>query len=301
MLKPVKPRSNPATERSRSGTGRPNSAKPGAARPIVSKTGASRATSSASDPAHPVRESRGTRPSRAAMPASPERKLAPSLTPGGNKALRAQAHHLDPVVMIGEAGLSPAVIVEIERALVAHELIKIRIFGDDRDQRAEILQSISQQCGCVPVQMIGKLLVVWRPNAEKAPPKKSAVAGKARPERAGTARFKHPERKPFGESPPLRRPANLPIARVTKLRGAVTKVSPAAEAPPPKPVVQEQPLRETDMREPGTRYVPQRPLPETGRVRPASTPRSPSLSRPKKPAGKVQGVSLLRKVTRNGH
>ncbi len=58
-----------------------------------------------------------------------------ALTPADRKALRARAHHLDPVVMIGDAGLSRAVLAEADRALGAHELIKIRVLGDDRAQR----------------------------------------------------------------------------------------------------------------------------------------------------------------------
>jgi RNA-binding protein len=61
------------------------------------------------------------------------------------KYLKAQAHALKPVVMIGSQGLSEAVIKEAERALAAHELIKIRVLGDDRDVREDYLASIMRQ------------------------------------------------------------------------------------------------------------------------------------------------------------
>jgi putative YhbY family RNA-binding protein len=83
------------------------------------------------------------------------------------KALRADAHHLDPVVMIGAEGLSPAVLKEIEAALNAHGLIKVRASSDERAQRAQWLQAISEQLSAAAVQHIGKLLVLWRPMPEK--------------------------------------------------------------------------------------------------------------------------------------
>ncbi len=95
------------------------------------------------------------------------------------KALKAQAHPLKPVVMVGEAGLTPAVMTEIELALASHSLIKIRVFGDDREARAGMLASICGQTGSAPVQHIGKLLVVWRPAPEG--PVKTLSKGRARP------------------------------------------------------------------------------------------------------------------------
>lgn len=89
------------------------------------------------------------------------------LTPAQRSALRSQAHSLDPVVMIGEAGLTDAVLKEIGSSLDAHGLIKIRVFGDDREERIAIYQQICKQLGAAPVQHIGKLLVVYRPKKEK--------------------------------------------------------------------------------------------------------------------------------------
>jgi len=85
------------------------------------------------------------------------------LTPAQRKVHRSAAHHLDPVVMIGNDGLTPAVVREIEAALNAHRLIKIRVFSDDRALRESMLLSLADQLKAAPIQHIGKLLVLWRP------------------------------------------------------------------------------------------------------------------------------------------
>lgn len=81
--------------------------------------------------------------------------------------LRAEAHHLDPVVLLGANGLTEAVMKEIDRALKAHELIKVRVPTDDREEREAIFTKIAEELGCARVQMIGKLLVLWRPADEE--------------------------------------------------------------------------------------------------------------------------------------
>ena len=73
--------------------------------------------------------------------------------------LRAQAHHLNPVVLLGASGLTEAVMKEIDRELKAHELIKVRVPTDDREEREAIFVKIADELGCARVQMIGKLLV----------------------------------------------------------------------------------------------------------------------------------------------
>mgnify|MGYP006269709535 FL=1 len=90
-----------------------------------------------------------------------------ALTPAQRKEHRAQAHHLEPVVMIGGDGLSPAVLREIDAALNAHGLIKVRVHGDDRAAREAIFQQAAEQLNAAPIQHIGKLLVLWRPMVEK--------------------------------------------------------------------------------------------------------------------------------------
>ena len=88
------------------------------------------------------------------------------LTPAQRSELRSQAHGLAPVVMIGDSGLTPAVIKEIDVSLNSHGLIKIRVLGDDRDARISHYETICADLGAAPVQHIGKLLVIYRPKKE---------------------------------------------------------------------------------------------------------------------------------------
>ena len=89
------------------------------------------------------------------------------LTTAQRQYLKGLAHTLSPVVMIGEKGLSEAVLKEIGHALNAHELIKIKAGSNDKAQRSLWLDEICAALGAAPVQHIGKTLVVYRP-AEKA-------------------------------------------------------------------------------------------------------------------------------------
>jgi RNA-binding protein len=89
------------------------------------------------------------------------------LTIAERKAHRAEAHHLDPVVMIGNDGLTPAVKKETDHALSAHGLIKVRVLGDDREAREAMYQQLCDELGAAPIQHIGKLLVLWRPKPKK--------------------------------------------------------------------------------------------------------------------------------------
>jgi RNA-binding protein len=92
------------------------------------------------------------------------------LTPAERKEKRGEAHHLDPVVVIGTEGLTPGVLKEADAALKAHGLIKVRVFSDSREDREAALVQLADQLGAAPVQHIGKLLVLWRP----LPPKERA-------------------------------------------------------------------------------------------------------------------------------
>ncbi len=89
------------------------------------------------------------------------------LTPAQRKDKRADAHHLDPVVMIGGDGLTPAVVREIDAALNAHGLIKVRVFSDERETRATFFAGLADSLSAAPIQHIGKLLVLWRPMPPK--------------------------------------------------------------------------------------------------------------------------------------
>lgn len=92
------------------------------------------------------------------------------LTPADRKEKRGEAHHLDPVVMIGNDGLTPAIVKEADGALNAHGLIKIRVFSDDRAAREALLVQLADELNAAPIQHIGKLLVLWRPQPPKVEP-----------------------------------------------------------------------------------------------------------------------------------
>ncbi len=81
---------------------------------------------------------------------------------------RAASHHLDPVVAIGSGGLTDGVRRELDAALSAHGLVKVRVFDADRAAREALLATLSDALNAAPVQHIGKLLVLWRPTPPKA-------------------------------------------------------------------------------------------------------------------------------------
>jgi RNA-binding protein len=93
-----------------------------------------------------------------------------TLTATERRALRADAHHLHPVVAIGGDGLTDAVVKETDAALKAHGLIKVRVFADARQEREAMFAELAGRLDAAPVQHIGKLLVLWRP----VPPKDKA-------------------------------------------------------------------------------------------------------------------------------
>lgn len=124
--------------------------------------------------------------------------MTTSLTPAERRDLKARAHPLNPVLMISEAGLSPSVLAEAERCLKSHELIKIRVFSTDRATRDLLLQDLCLRTGAMPVQHIGKVLVIYRKNPEADTPKRKPPVRKPRRMPAEEA----PRRgfsRPFGE------------------------------------------------------------------------------------------------------
>jgi RNA-binding protein len=163
-----------------------------------------------------------------------------TITSAERRALRARAHHLHPVVAIGQHGLTPSVIREIDVNLRAHELIKVRAFSDIRGERDAMLGQICAKLGAAPVQHIGKLLILWRPapNEPVAKEKSSRVtsarsrrspgevaderrqAGNIRdPGKAGKtmAKSTHQARRP--RSPVARAPARPRSAGASSRRG----------------------------------------------------------------------------------
>lgn len=87
-----------------------------------------------------------------------------ALSSSERRALRAHAHGLHPVASISQNGLSEAVLAEIDRCLKAHELIKVRVYGIERDGREALLAEIGARLEAAPVQHIGNVLVLYRAN-----------------------------------------------------------------------------------------------------------------------------------------
>ena len=108
------------------------------------------------------------------MTESPDVSTSPrpplSLSARERAALKARAHSLEPVVRLGPAGLTDAVAAEIERALTAHELIKVKTAEADRDARATLADAICARSGAALVQRVGKVLILWRPRPLETPP-----------------------------------------------------------------------------------------------------------------------------------
>lgn len=143
------------------------------------------------------------------------------LSPAERRRLRAEAHHLNPVVSIAGNGLTPAVQAEIERSLQAHELIKVKLHGIERPQREALMHEICNALEAAPVQHIGTILVIWRERREESntttAPRKSSSntpgTAKAKSARAfaaaarRTALIQQAAEKKRG---PARRPRGLP-------------------------------------------------------------------------------------------
>ncbi len=108
-----------------------------------------------------------------------------SLTSAQRRALRARAHTLNPVVFIGDNGLSSTVFREIEASLDAHELIKVRAGKPGRETRDALLLQICEKLDAAPVQHIGKILVIYRPSPEDTSPSRKRRA----PDKAKTKRY----------------------------------------------------------------------------------------------------------------
>ena len=96
--------------------------------------------------------------------------MAVRLTPRERSHLKARAHVLEPRVQVGNAGMTDAVAREVDRALTAHELIKVKILGDDRHERAKIAEAIAARADAALVYSVGKVIVLWRPKPEESKP-----------------------------------------------------------------------------------------------------------------------------------
>jgi|GEM_PF-45597 len=121
--------------------------------------------------------------------------LTSDLSASARRALRAAAHHLDPVVTIGQAGLTPSVLHEVDIALAAHALIKVRAVSDDRALRESWMRQICSALQCEPVQHLGKLFVLWRNRQGEMPvdePVEAAAEARA-PRRGPRGRLPEPQ------------------------------------------------------------------------------------------------------------
>lgn len=95
--------------------------------------------------------------------------MATPLTNRERAALKARAHALEPVVHVGGSGVTDSLIAEVERALAAHELIKVKVATDDRAARVAIGDEICARTGAAAVHRVGKVVILWRPREEEPP------------------------------------------------------------------------------------------------------------------------------------
>jgi putative YhbY family RNA-binding protein len=90
------------------------------------------------------------------------------LTSRQRAGLKARAHALEPAVYVGKAGVQDAIVLEIDKALTANELIKVRIDAD-RDERESMAEIVATRTGAAVVQRVGKVVVLWRPTPPSIP------------------------------------------------------------------------------------------------------------------------------------
>lgn len=146
------------------------------------------------------------------------------LSPDQRRAFRAEAHHLTPVVMVGNDGLTAPVLHEIDIALTSHGLIKIRVFSDERDEREAMLVRIADELDAAPIQHIGKLLVLWRPmpEEEKPEPRRPTRPVRGRPAPRGTG-GKAVAKPPRADRRPRTKTGTGTGLRTTEVRNATNR------------------------------------------------------------------------------
>ncbi len=139
------------------------------------------------------------------MPA-PTNPKKQSLMPSGalRKTLRAAGHHLDPIVQVGKEGVTDAVVRQLDEALLAHELVKVKVGTESPDDRFGVAEALSQLPGAFVAQVLGRTMLVYRkhpkkPKYEAGPP---VVEDDAKPARRGAR-----GRRPVGKRPAGKRPA----------------------------------------------------------------------------------------------
>ena len=123
------------------------------------------------------------------------------LTSRERSDLRSAAHPLRPVVLIGDNGLTDAVLKEIDRALTSHGLIKVRAGGNDRDERDAMLANICDTLSCAPVHHLGKILILFRPLPGNVAPQAESTPARRKPSEPYTPKKMVAEGKSLAKKP----------------------------------------------------------------------------------------------------
>lgn len=89
-----------------------------------------------------------------------------SLTTKQKQFLKGLAHNLKPTVMLGANGLTEGVVAEIDHTIAHHELIKVKISATERETKQLIIDAIIRETNAIAVQLIGHILVLYRPAKE---------------------------------------------------------------------------------------------------------------------------------------
>ena len=143
--------------------------------------------------------------------------------------LRAEAHKLSPIVIIGDKGLTDEVVAEIDRSLKAHELIKVRATTGEREARDVWLEAICERLAAHPVQQIGKIFVIYRENPKE---KAQAPRPKAQEKKDQGTRLRAQDGGPKEGAKRFRAVGPAPSTRTSRRRSPAP--SPRPESGPPK-------------------------------------------------------------------
>ena len=158
------------------------------------------------------------------------------LSPRDRRELRAKAHRLHPVVIVGQLGLTPQVLRELDGALKAHGLIKVRVFSEDRAEREAMLVRIADQLDGAPVQHLGKILILWRP-LEEAPAAKPVKRAAKKPTKIKSAKRTPRDFVPVGRrlrGQPVAEPMEAPSSRRRSASPAASRAPRGKSAPNPR-------------------------------------------------------------------
>lgn len=139
------------------------------------------------------------------------------LTGKQRRHLRALAHHLNPVVMVGRSGLTDAVVASVDAALAQHELVKLRVDADAPEDRHEVAEALEARLHAACVQVIGHVLVLYRYNPEGQ--KIELPDGPKIPPKAAEDAPRGPTKRPLRDRRGPEAPAPTPRARATRARG----------------------------------------------------------------------------------